>query len=138
MTHPRDLVLAATTLDRVAFISPCPGGEDPGPGHGIQGMCAAMAGAGARWLLARPLRAVCGVGGAVFFFDGVGLRHGCATAAVELKHVPDGLQPKMLLPHFTRVAPYFGATLQNDDDLTVPRMMMFKCCGFRFVFAWFV
>ena len=82
MTHPRDLVLAATTLDRVAFISPGPGGEDPGPGHGIQGMCAAMAGAGARWLLARPLRAVCGGGGAVFF-DGVGLRHGCATAAVD-------------------------------------------------------
>ena len=59
--HPRDLALAATTLDRVAFISPGPsGGEDPGQGHDIQGMCAAMAGAGARWLLARSLRALCG------------------------------------------------------------------------------
>ena len=50
----------------------------------------------------------------------------------QLKHVPDGLQPKTLLIHFTRVTPYFGATLQNDDDLTVPRMMML--CGFVLFF----
>ena len=48
----------------------------------------------------------------------------------QLKHVPDGLQPKTLLIHFTRVTPYFGATFQNDDDLTVPCTMMFSCCGF--------
>ena len=148
--HPRDRVLAATTLDRVAFISPGPGGEDPAPGHGIQEMCAAMAGAGARWLLARPLRAVCGVGGAVFLMASacgmavllpLSTLLGAAAAVLlpsllrcaQLKHVPDGLQPKTLLMHFIKEVPYFSVATQNPDTLVVPCTMMLGC--FRFCCA---
>ena len=105
----------------------------------LRGRCARFVGAAALFFLMAstcgmavllPLSTLLGAAAAV-------LLPGLLRCA-QLKHVPDGLQPKTLLIHFTRVTPYFGATLQNDDDLTVPRMMMFKCCGFRFDFGWFV
>ena len=38
----------------------------------------------------------------------------------QLKHVPDGLQPKTLLMHFTKEVPYFAVATQNNDTLVVP------------------
>ena len=56
--------------------------------------------------------------------DNAAERCGCCVAAelvctlcAQLKRVPEGLQPKTLLTHFVRVAPYFSVSFKNEDDV---------------------